>query len=186
MKKPILTALLLGATLSSTTLAQAQVSGDVVELPLVSGWFEGKVVRYVTTDVSDKKAAAEMGANYVPRLANAIVQQPQPGQPSAIERIYSVANFKQGSVLPSLPQPLGVENQNRNYSPLWQVYLVTWLPGQQAHVLKSEEEVLAAEDAGQLKIEKTQIVVNCPVVLSADGSALPDIKIRLAKPDSKS
>lgn len=183
MKKHILNSLLCCVALSSAGTVQAQVTGDVVELPLISGWYDGKVVRYVTTDVSDKKAAADMGANYVPRLANAIVQQPQPGQPGAVERIYSFVNFKQGGVLPSLPEPMGSENQNRNYSPLWQVHKVIWLPGKQPRVLKSEEEVLAAEDAGELKIEKTNIIVNCPVVFSADGGPLPNIKIHLGNHD---
>jgi len=163
--------------------AHAQATGDVVELPLVSGWYDGKVVRYVTTDVSDKKAAAEMGANYVPRLANAISQQRQPGQPSAVERIYSFVNFKQGGVLPSLPSPIGAANANLNYSPLWQVHKVTWLAGKQPHVLKSEEEILAAEETGQVSIEKTSLVVNCPVVFSEADGPLPHVKIHLANQD---
>jgi len=183
MKPSILSALLLCASLSAACAAQAQVSGDIVELPLVSGWYEGKVVRYVTTDVSDKKAAADMGANYVPRLANAISQQRQPGQPSAVERIYSFANFKQGGVLPSSPGPLGAGNQDLNYSPLWQVHKVTWLAGKQPHVLKSEEEVLAAEEAGQVSIEKTNIIVNCPVVFTTQSGALPNMRMHLANQD---
>ena len=161
----------------------AQTTGDVVELPLVSGWYDGKVVRYVTTDVSDKKAAAEMGANYVPRLANAISQQRQPGQPGAVERIYSFVNFKQGGVLPSLPSPIGAANANLNYSPLWQVHKVSWIAGKQPRILKSEEEILAAEEAGQVSIEKTNLVVNCPVVFSEADGPLPHVKIHLANQD---
>jgi len=170
--------LLLCTALSST--AYAQSSGDTVELPLVSGWFEGKVVRYVTTDVSDRQAAVEMGANYVPRLANALNRQPQPGQPGAVERIYAIVNFKQGSVLPSLPAPIGATNSNINYSPLWQVYKVSWTAGRTPHLLKSEEDVLAAEDAGDVSIEKTNLVVNCPVVFTAADGALPQVKLHLA------
>ncbi|ASU39090.1 hypothetical protein hmeg3_12875 [Herbaspirillum sp. meg3] len=179
----VLSSLLLCTGLSTIHAAQAQQTGDIVELPLISGWYDGKVVRYVTTDVSDKKAAAEMGANYVPRLANAINQQRQPGQPGAVERIYSFVNFKQGGVLPSLPSPTGANNENVNYSPLWQVHKVSWLPGKQPRVLKSEEEVLAAEEAGQVSIEKTNLIVNCPVVFSAEGGTLPNIRIHLANQD---
>jgi len=173
-----LSSLLLCAALSSPVHAQA--SGDTVELPLISGWFEGKVVRYVTTDVSDRQAAVEMSANYVPRLANALNRQPQPGQPSAVERIYKIMNFNQGSVLPSLPAPMGAANANINYSPLWQVYKVIWAAGKVPHLLKSEEEVLAAEDSGDVSIEKTNIVVNCPVVFTAADGALPQVKLHLA------
>jgi hypothetical protein len=175
--------LLLQGLLWVPALSQAQQTGDTVELPLVSGWYEGKVVRYVTTDVSDRQAAADMGANYVPRLANALNRQPQPGQPGAVERIYSFVNATQGGVLPSLPAPIGAANANLNYSPLWQVHKVRWLPGKQARLLKSEEEVLAAEQAGEVSIEKTSLIVNCPVVFTAEHGALPHVHIHLANQD---
>jgi hypothetical protein len=148
-----------------------------VELPLVSGWFEGREVQYVTTDVSDAGAAAEMGANYVPRLANAIVPA-VPGKPGVVERIYRVTNFSQGSVLPSIPDPVGAANRNRNYSPIWQVYMVTWAAGATPHVLRAEEEVLDAEEKGQLSISKSNIVVNCPVVFFAGAGLLPGAVIK--------
>ena len=160
-------------------------SNDTIELPLLSGWYEGKLVRYITTDASDKQAAADMGANYVPRLANALNRQPQPGQPGSVERLYKVLNFAQGSVLPSLPEPVGDDNGNTNYSPLWQVYEVSWNPGRQAHLLKSEEEVLAAEEAGDVRIDKTRIVVNCPVVFTAADGGLPNVKLHLANPGAE-
>ncbi|HEY4073992.1 MAG TPA: hypothetical protein VGM52_12905 [Herbaspirillum sp.] len=157
----------------------APVAGTrkVVELPLVSGWFEGREVQYVTTDVSDAGAAAEMGANYVPRLANAIVPA-VPGKPGVVERIYRVTNFSQGSVLPSIPDPVGAANRNRNYSPIWQVYMVTWAAGATPHVLRAEEEVLDAEEKGQLSISKSNIVVNCPVVFFAGAGLLPGAVIK--------
>ncbi|RXZ32361.1 hypothetical protein D9O50_16515 [Oxalobacteraceae bacterium CAVE-383] len=159
--------------------AAAAPAHKVVELPLVSGWFEGREVQYVTTDVSDPDAAVEMGANYVPRLANAIVPA-APGKPGAVERIYRVANFMQGSILPSIPDPVGAANRNRNYSPIWQVYVVTWAAGATPHELRAEEEVLDAEDKGQVTIAKSNIVVNCPVVFFAGAGLLPGAVIRNA------
>jgi hypothetical protein len=156
------------------------IPAGTIELPLVSGWFQGRMVHYVTTDVSDANAAQELGANYVPRLANAIPPQPRyPGQPSAIERIYSFGNFKQGGVLPSLPTPAGEGNADRNYSPLWLVHKVNWLPGHPPRVLKSEEEVLAAADKGEVSITQTNVVVNCPVIFSPQGGLLKGAKINL-------
>jgi hypothetical protein len=149
----------------------------VVELPLVSGWYEGREVQYVTTDVSDPDAAIEMGANYVPRLANAIVPV-APGKPGAVERIYRVSNFKQGSVLPSIPDPVGAANRNRNYSPIWQVYVVTWAAGTTPRELRAEDEVLDAEEKGQVSISKSNIVVNCPVVFFAGAGLLQGAVIR--------
>ena len=160
--------------------AQAQTPAGTIELPLVSGWFQGKMVHYVTTDVSDPVAAKEMGANYVPRLANAIPARPrQPGQGSAIERIYSFGNFRQGGVLPSIPEPTGPGNTDRNYSPLWHVHKVNWTAGHTPRVLKSEEEVLQAADNGEVTITQTNIVVNCPVIFSPQGGLLPGAKINI-------
>jgi hypothetical protein len=149
------------------------------ELPVVSGWYEGRAVQYITTDVSDKEIAKKKGLNFVPRLADAIPPLPHtPGQRSSVERIYSFTNFKQGGVLPSIPEPTGADSTNKNYSPLWQMYTVTWLPGHEPHVLRSEEEVLTAADKGQVSIKQTNIVINCPVIFSEQGGALPHIKIR--------
>lgn len=152
------------------------VARQVIELPLVSGWYEGREVQYVTTDVSDAAAALEMGANYVPRLAYALVPA-MPGHPGAVERIYRVANFNQGSVLPSIPMPAGAGNGNRNYSPLWQVYVAQWAADATPHLLRSEEEILAAEEKGLLTVVKSNIVVNCPVIFAA-GAGLPGAVIR--------
>ena len=45
-------------------------------LPLNRAWVDGRSVEYVTTDISDAAMAKAMGANHVPRLAEAISTQP--------------------------------------------------------------------------------------------------------------
>ena len=138
---------------------------SMIGLPLVPGWFEGHRVWYVTTDISDKAMADAGQANYVPRLANALPPEPSvPGKPSAVERIYKFMNVDQPSVLPSIPQPMGGGNTNVNYSPFWQLYAVFWLPGKTPHELRSEQELLDAQDQGLVDIKPLRIIVNCPVV----------------------
>jgi hypothetical protein len=51
-----------------------------------------------------------------------------------------------------------------DYSPLWQVNMVTWKAGVTPRLLKSTDEVMQAEQAGDVTIEKTNTVVNCPVL----------------------
>lgn len=51
-----------------------------------------------------------------------------------------------------------------DYSPLWQVQMVTWKSGATAHVLRSAAQVRSAAAAGDVTIEKTSTVVNCPVL----------------------
>lgn len=136
-----------------------------IVLPLQTGWFQGEPVHYVTTDISDRAMARMAGANWVPRLANVLPgPTPQPGYRSALDRVYKFAAGEQGSVLPSAPQPLGGDNQQRAYSPLWQVVMVYWQTGKQVRVLKSEQDVLTAEDAGDIRLEALPIIVNCPVI----------------------
>jgi hypothetical protein len=50
------------------------------------------------------------------------------------------------------------------YTPLWQVRMVTWKDGVTRDTLRSAEEVASALAAGEVTIEETDVVVNCPVV----------------------
>ncbi len=149
------------------------VPPETINLPLIQGWFEGRRAYYVTTDTSDAATSGMMGANYVPRLANTLPPEPKvPGTPSSTDRIYKFPNGEQASVLPSAPEPLGAGNTSNAYSPLWQVVNVTWNPGVAPVLLRSEQDVLEAEDAGRVTVEPTRLVVNCPVV-RIEGELLP-------------
>lgn len=125
---------------------------------------------YIQTEASDQGLAQQQDVNYVSLLSNAI-------SAGAVDDIYHVTNFKQGNVIPSAPIPAGPGNTDPNYSPLWQVSLVTWNSGTTPHVLKSEEDVLSARDQGLVTIVKTNIVVNCPVIYTPFGGLFPNAKI---------
>ena len=154
--------------------ASALSEATQVQLPLLSAWADGKPVRYITTDASTRAAAQKMQANFVPQLANAIPAEPrQPGQASTLARVYEISNFKQNNVFSSVPQPSGFANQNTDYSPLWRVHLVHWQAGKTPHLLNSEEAILAAEEKQEVQLERTDIVVNCPVLFSVPGGGLP-------------
>ncbi len=142
-------------------------------LPLNRAWIDGRVVEYVTTDISDSAMARMMGANYVPRLADAVGGAPGS---SVLERVYKFADDKQISVFQSAPKPVGAENRDKGYSPLWRVVLVKWEDPKFIRELKSEEQVLAAEDRRELTLEVTGIVVNCPVTRDASGNALRGVR----------
>ena len=83
----------------------------------------------------------------------------------------------QGNVLSATPTPAGPGNTNANYSPLWQVSLVAWNEGVTPTTLTSTEAVQAAEQAGQVTVTKTPIMVECSVIFSlSPGGELPDSK----------
>ena len=51
-----------------------------------------------------------------------------------------------------------------DYSPLWQLNMVTFKDGATPHLLKSKAEVNAALKAGEVTVTQTNTVVNCPVL----------------------
>jgi hypothetical protein len=126
-------------------------------------------VEYVTTDVSDPAMALTLGVNHVPRLADAL---PSNGQRSLVERVYKFADDSQLSVFQSAPSPTGAKNLDRSYSPLWRMVLVRWSDPNGRRELQSEEEILAAAERGQVSLEITGIVINCPITRSVDGASI--------------
>ena len=178
----ILTGLLCLLVLSGCQSQQLPVlytaeKGLHLSLPLIQGWNEGHKVYYVTTDVSDFDMAQRLGVNYAPRLKDAVPAYPKPpGLKTVLERIYVFPKGEQGSILPSSPEPLGPGSQDTHYSPLWLLYEVNWQPDALQQLLTSEEQLLAAEEAGKLQITRTAVVANCPVVKDAAGHSLGTLK----------
>lgn len=143
--------------------------------PLLPAWYNGKEVFYITTDVSDPVVAKAKHANYAPRLRDAIPNYPKPPrQKTVIERVYAFPGGKQRTVFPSSPWPAGAESRNKQYSPVWLMYKVTWNDPSQAYELKSEEAIFKAEEKGVVSIERTDVVLNCPII-STPASAEPYI-----------
>lgn len=156
---------------------QGADGAPTVTLPLQQAWFEGRRVGYVSTDVSDAAMARKMGVNHVPQLAAAAAPDGSPpGTRSATERVYMFPGGEQINVFPSAPQPAGAANANRAYSPLWLVVMVHWQPGHRVQTLRSEEAVLAAAERGELRLTRTTVVVNCPVLIDADGRSLANTR----------
>jgi len=171
----LLTALGLGLgapTLLAPAIAAQDTITHSVELPLIPGWYKGQQIYYLQTEASDPGLAKSQQATYVARLSNAIT-----ANPPAVDDIYAVTNFTQSNVVPSAPLPEGPNNTDPNYTPLWQVSLVTWIDPRQAHVLTSEEDVLAAANQRLVTINKTNIVVNCSIIYSPQGGLFPQARI---------
>lgn len=151
-------------------------SQPLLQLPMLTGWFDGEAVLYVTTDVSHADMAVAKGANFAPRLAHALPGgPPQPGRPSSTDKVYAVTNFKQPSVFASAPKPVGPGSLDKAYSPLWQMVKVTWQPGRSPRELRAEEAVLAAAEQGDVVLEPTPVVINCPIVWRPGQGGLPGL-----------
>lgn len=146
-------------------------------LPVLSGWFEGEEVFYITTDVSHADVAEAKGANFAPRLAFALPEERAAPGRSSVDKVYAVTNFKQASVFASAPFPMGSTSRDTAYSPLWQMVKVTWAAGATPQILKSEEDVLAAVERGAATLEVTRVILNCPIVHRGPKGALPGVTI---------
>ena len=140
-------------------------------LPLQRAWINGRQVEYVTTDISDPAMAQAAGVNYAPRLRDAIGVRP-----SVLERVYKFAQGEQISVFQSAPQPVGPDSRDTSYSPLWRLTMVNWVERDRMRELRSEEELLAAEERGELSLDLTGIVVNCPITKEVGGQALRGVR----------
>ncbi len=166
----LLTLLLSGCAIVANTGSYA----PTINLPLIPAWYDGRKYYYVSTDAWPRETAERMGVNYAPRLADAIPPRPKPPELNTVlERIYVFTNSDQPNVMPSAPDPVGPQSQNKPYSPLWQLYEITWLVAEEERSeLKSESDVFTAESAGKISIAATEQVVNCPVVADAEGNLI--------------
>ena len=59
---------------------------------------------------------------------------------------------------------------DRGYSPIWRINLVEWKQGVTPRELKSEIDIIAAQDKGDLSIKPGNVIVNCPFVKWNGGS----------------
>ena len=137
-------------------------------VPNITGYLEGQEILFQHTEVSDPKVAellTEMVSSPV-LVVPALAQAP----PSLLANVFVFKNGVRGGG-PFKYQPDVFDNPpgTEGYRPLRALALVTWKNEQAARVLKSEREVKAAEQAGDVVIERPGVVVNMPLVTWPGG-----------------
>jgi hypothetical protein len=134
-----------------------------VTLPLIKGYVNGNDVFYVTTEASDKNVASHLTNISSSKVVYTPTLKFTPE--NALATIYEFKNGINGSG-PQGFQPNVADSQPGDpaYSPLWRIQLVEWKPGVAATELKSESEIIKAQNDGLLTITPTDIIVNCPFV----------------------
>ena len=173
------------------TLALAQSDKDGgepavsprVSLPLQVGFFNGATALYITPEVgvdpnapaaviaAAKQVATGFNSNFIPQNFGTLPNSP------AVDDIFVFTNFTQGNVLASAPHPAGPANTDTNYSPLWQVSLVSWNSGRPGRALTSQTDITDGAAAGDVTIQKTPIIVECSVIFTPGGGLLPGARI---------
>lgn len=80
-----------------------------------------------------------------------------PGNDVAPIWVFANGSADQRNIIDTLPG-------DDDYTPLWDVNMVTWKDGVTPRTLRSKDDVDAALAAGDVTVAKPGIVVNCPVV----------------------
>ncbi len=165
------TVILLSASIVPSYALMQELKGTSipVDIPLVMGYADGNEVFYITTEASVEEVANHLTdltgfrVVYAPAIANT--------PKTALANIYEFTNGVEGPG-PAGFQPNVADSQpgDPEYSPAWAVQRVTWTDESTARELTSEDEILAARDAGELTIEETGVVVNCPFIQWNDGN----------------
>ncbi len=144
-----------------------------ITMPMIDGYYNGEKVFFVHTEVSDKEMAEMMTMMinfptlHVPDLKNM--------PPDEMSKVYVFTNGISGSgpygggpfmyqidVLDSIPNQMG-------YSQFRVPHLVTWNENSTPRILTSVDEIFEAESNGELTIQKTDNVVNSPMVVWKSG-----------------
>jgi len=139
-----------------------------VIMPMIDGYYEGNMVYFVHTEVSDSGMAEMMTRMinfptlHVPELKNIPEDQ--------TAKVYVFTNGIPGSepygggpfmfqidVFDSIPG-------QAEYSQFRVPYLVTWNENAKPRVLTSVSDIIKAESCGMLTIQKSDTVVNAPMV----------------------
>jgi hypothetical protein len=107
----------------------------VMKKPQVAGFFRGTVVHYFDFGPIKLKAGNKLAP------------------------IWTVTNGPTGqhNIIDTVPG-------RADYSPLWRVNKVTWEASATPRLLRSAADVKQAQKAGEVTIEQTATVVNCPVL----------------------
>ena len=155
---------------SSSTMSGMQFSVDApITMPLIDGYYNGEKVYFIHTEVSDKDISEmlTMMVNfptlYVSELKNI--------SPDDLSIVYIFTNgipgsgpygggpfFFQIDIFDAVPGQKG-------YSQFRSPHLVTWNENSSPRLLTSVEELLEAEANGEVTIEKTDLVVNAPMMV---------------------
>jgi hypothetical protein len=123
------------AVSSAAPARDAEPAAKPKKQPAVAGFFRGQIIRYFDFGPIRLKPGNKLAPIWA-------FMNGAPGQRNIVDTVPGRAN----------------------YSPLWLVQKVTWAEGATPRVLRSAAEVRSARAGGELTIERTTMVVNCPVL----------------------
>src|SRR5215211_2629854 len=146
-----------------SSVLKSTKSNVSIDISISKGYIDGNIAYFIATDASDKHAVSSITnnigfpINYAPLLNNT--------SESIRGQGYVFLNGVQGEAPGGFQLPVAnAVPGDKDYSPLWQTNFVKWNDNATARELKSVEEILAAQNNGELTITETNIIVNSPAV----------------------
>ncbi|HZD35230.1 MAG TPA: hypothetical protein VE130_08510 [Nitrososphaeraceae archaeon] len=141
---------------------------DNITIPLSSGFIDGEIAYFIATDASTEAVAASVynstgfNVNYAPSLANTTESARQQG--------YVFVNGAPEEERGPLGGQLSVATAgpgDPDYSPLFEINYVEWNTNDtsQIRILESAEEIMEAQQDGELTITKSNVVINSPWIV---------------------
>lgn len=135
-----------------------------VDIALMKGYYDGNEIFHIATESSDKTHADMLTQKNGWKVVVAPVLSKAPK--TALSNVYMFTNGpaaqgtmgKQPDVFDNTPA------QTNDYSPLRKIVHVTWSDESKAKELKSVDEIMAAEKAGDVKLQESDIVMNYPMI----------------------
>lgn len=124
-------------------------------------FFDGERAYHIRTDASDKTFAQRVGLVHVPNLAKAVAA-------NATSEYYTFTNGAAGQ-LPVISTVPGRDD----YTSAFRLIRVTFTGTKQ--ILNSVDQVGDAESSGRVRVQRTGIVVNYPVVKWSGGELPHDL-----------
>ena len=158
----------------SLLLSRANVPATI---PMHKGIYEGNQILYIITDGSDKEYAKTISdkQGWNVELASTIVDVPE----DTIQKLFVFKNGITGNGIHGFQNEVfsNTPSQESKYSALNSVIEVTWKIGQKASLIKSVDDIIAAEESGRVEFNETKIILNTPQIIWPDGQ----MKIRSDK-----
>jgi hypothetical protein len=168
--------LMAGFVLTYTWLAPAEAQmGEADEMaagaptvPAVKAYYEGEEILFMHTEASDPEVAQLL----TDMMGSPVLVVPQLAQvpDEALSKVYVFTNGIEGmGPMGFQPDVFDSAPGDEGYSPLRELYLVTWSDESEARELTTLDEVLQAEKGGEVTIERQDVVINEPFLTWPGG-----------------
>ncbi len=140
-----------------------------VDIPLMKGYHNGEELFFIATESSDKAHADLLTQKDDWKVVEAPLLTKSPK--SALSNVYMFTNGD-GGLGTMGQQPDVFDNtptQTNDYSPLRKIIHVTWIDESIAKELKSVDEIMIVQTAGDVTLQKTDTVMNYPMIKWTGG-----------------